>query len=245
MEPSIILTLWSTYVDSLKKTKNIIFNFSKQSQFTTDIVLEGEKLETVKETMLLGTCITDDLKWDKNTEYLVKKANQRMKLLQIASKFTSKYSDLKTIYKLFIRSILEQSAVVWNSSLKVENSDDLERVQKSATKIIMGSKYSDYKDALNSLKLERLIDRRKRLCLNFAKKSLKHEKVRNLFPVKDLKRQLRNTEVFKVNFATTNRYKKSSVPYMQNLLNAMKRQGWISRGVVDLNSYTLYQRFLL
>ena len=87
MEPSIILTLWSTYVDSLKKTKNIIFNFSKQSQFTTDIVLEGEKLETVKETMLLGTYITDDLKWDKNTEYLVKKANQRMKMLQIASKF--------------------------------------------------------------------------------------------------------------------------------------------------------------
>ena len=90
----------------------MVFNFSKQSQFTTEIILKGEKLETVKETRLLGTIITDDLKWRRNTEYLVKKANQRMKMLHIASKFTSKFSDLKTIYKLFIRSIVEQSAVV-------------------------------------------------------------------------------------------------------------------------------------
>ena len=40
-----------------------------------------------------------------------------------------------------------------------------------------------------------------------------------MFPLKDFKKQLRNTEVFKVNFAATNRYKKSSVPCMQNLLN--------------------------
>ena len=64
----------------------------------------------------------------------------KIKHHQAYHKFTSKYSDLKTIYKLFIRSILEQSAVVWNSSLKVKNSDDLERVQKSVTKIIMESK---------------------------------------------------------------------------------------------------------
>ena len=114
-----------------KKTKNIIFNFSKQNQFTTDIVLQGEKIETVKETKLLGTVITDDLKWIRNTEYLVKKANMRMKMLQIASKYTSKYSDLKTIYKLFIRSILEQSAVVWHSSLKVNNLKEYRNQQLS------------------------------------------------------------------------------------------------------------------
>ena len=44
-----------------------------------------------------------------------------------------------------------------------------------------------------------------------------------MFPLKDFKKQLRNTEVFKVNFAATNRYKKSSVPYMQNLLNESEK----------------------
>ena len=138
-----------------KKTQNIIFNFSKQNQFTTNIVLQGEKIETVKEKKLLGTVITDDLKWSKNTKYLVKKANIRMKMLQIASRFTSKYADLKTIYKLFIRSILEQSSVVWHSSLKMSDSKQIERVQKSATNIIMGSKYNGYKNALKYLQLEK------------------------------------------------------------------------------------------
>ena len=54
-------------------------------------------LETLKETKLLGVYLTDDLKWNKNTEELVKSANKRMRLLHLASKFTSKISDLKTI----------------------------------------------------------------------------------------------------------------------------------------------------
>ena len=76
----------------------------------------------------------------------------------------------------------------------------------------MGSKYSNYNHALKYLQFKRLSDRRKELCLNFAQKSLKHEKAKQMFPLKDFKKQLRNTEVFKVNFAATNRYKKSSVP---------------------------------
>ena len=40
-----------------------------------------------------------------------------MLLLNKASKFTSQISDLTTIYKVFIRSILENSCVVWHSSL--------------------------------------------------------------------------------------------------------------------------------
>ena len=173
----------------------------------------------VKETRLPGTIITDDLKWRRNTEYLAKKANQRMKMLHIASKFTSKYSDLKSIYKLFIRSILEQSAVVWHSSLHIKDSDELERVQKSATKIIMGNKYSDYDNALKFLQIDRLSERRKKLCLNFAKKSVKHEKAGKIFPLKQLKKQLRSNELYKVNFASTDRYQKSTIPFLQSLLN--------------------------
>ena len=173
----------------------------------------------VKETRLPGTIITDDLKWRRNTEYLVKKANQRMKMLHIASKFTSKFSDLKTIYKLFIRSILEQSAVVWHSSLHIKDSDELERVQKSATKIIMGNKYSDYDNALKFLQIDRLSERRKKLCLNFAKKSIKHEKAGKIFPLKQFKKKLRSNELFKVNFASTERYQKSTIPFLQSLLN--------------------------
>ena len=38
-------------------------------------------------------------------------------------------------------------------------------------------------------------------------------------PINQSKRQLRNNEVNKVNFANTDRYKTSTIPFLQNLLN--------------------------
>ena len=118
------------------QTENMIFNFSHNNQFTTNIMLKGEKLELVEETKLLGTIITSDLKWKRNTEEIVKDANKRMRLLHAAAKYTSKISDLKTIYNMFIRSKLEHSSVVWNSGLTQDEREDLERIQKAAVKVI-------------------------------------------------------------------------------------------------------------
>ena len=56
---------------NVQKTKNIVFNFSKDSQFTTEIKLNGETIETVSETKLLGTIVTDKLDWNKNTDCIV------------------------------------------------------------------------------------------------------------------------------------------------------------------------------
>ena len=85
-----------------------------------------------------------------------------------------RFEDLKNIYILFIRSILEQSATVWHSSISEENKSDLERVQKTALKIILDQRYKSYKNAFNILDLESLDDRRKYLCLTFARRSSKH-----------------------------------------------------------------------
>ena len=49
---------------NLKKTKNMIFNYSRKYKFSTQVSLEHENIETVKEAKLLGTIITDDLKWN-------------------------------------------------------------------------------------------------------------------------------------------------------------------------------------
>ena len=99
------------------KTKNLIFNYSKNYQFSTDLKLEDEVIETVTETKLLGTIITSDLKWNKNTQSIVKQSNKRMSFLHKASKFTNNYNDLKKIYMLQVRSKLEQSAMLWHFGL--------------------------------------------------------------------------------------------------------------------------------
>ena len=85
----------------------------------------------------------------------------------------------------------------------------LERVQKAACQIILQNDYTSYQDALNTLALETLFDRRESLCLKFAKKGLK------LAQFKDM---------FIVNSARTERYLKSSIPSMQRMLNKHERQ---------------------
>jgi hypothetical protein len=60
-----------------------------------------------------------------------------MQLLYKAA-FKRSKNNLKHMYKTFIRPLLEQAAPVWHSSLSEENSADIERVQKSAVRVIMG-----------------------------------------------------------------------------------------------------------
>ena len=144
-----------------------------------------------------------------------------MELLRKVAGFGAPLEDLKIIYVLFIRSLLEQSATVWHSSLSQENIDDLERVQKSAAKVMLQDKYQGYKNALNKLDLETLAERRESICLNFAIKCTKNTKLFNMFPKNQKKHEMktRNTEVYQVDFSHTNRLQKSSIIYMEKLLN--------------------------
>ena len=203
--------------------KNFVVNFSKNHQFSTEIKLRGQVVETVSQTKLLGTIITNDLSWNKNTDFIVKETNKRMRLLHRASKFTSNISDLKQIYMLQIRSKLDQSAVVWHSSLTKKNIQDLERIQKSAFKCILGKRYVNYDDALNKLQLQSLGERRDAMamCLKFAKQCLKIEKMRDLFPRKVAHHEMakRNSEVFDFVKPKTSRYQLSAIPVMQRMLD--------------------------
>ena len=142
-------------------------------------------------------------------------------------KFHSPHNDPKYISLVYVRSLLEQSSNVWHSSLPIQNKNDLERVQKVALQIILGSDYKTYSNALNFLDLETLKERREHLCLQFAKKCLKNPKMKHLFPLNNRTHEMipRQLEHFQIDKVNTNRLKDSTVPYMQNLLNIdMKRK---------------------
>ena len=136
-----------------------------------------------------------------------------MELVRKVASFTTKIEDLKKIYILFIRKLLEQSST--------ENKSDLERVQKTAFKIILGKRYKTYKYAQNILELKTLNDRRETLCLNFALKSSKNPKTKHMFPLNDKTHgmTMRKSSKFKVQHANNDRLRKSGIVYMQNLLN--------------------------
>ena len=193
-----------------KKTKTMIFNYTENFKFTTRLKLKNENIDVITNTRLLGTIISDDLKWELNTSNLVKKANARMELLRKVASFGTPAEDLKVIYILFIRSSLEQSATVWHSSLTEENCSDLERIQKSALKVILQEKFQGYKKGLAQLGLQTLKYRRKQFCLDFAKKCVKSDKLKHMFPknIKSCEMITRSEELYKVQHANTERLKK-------------------------------------
>lgn len=147
-------------------------------------------------------------------------------MLRKVASFKPSVKDLKLIYIQYVRSILEQSCVVWHSSLSIENREDIERVQKNALRIILRNKYTHYEEALDHLNLESLEERRKHLSLKFALKSTKNPIISNLFQKKEKVHEmiLRKPEIFHVNIANTERYKNSAIPFMQRLLNEHEQE---------------------
>ena len=144
-----------------------------------------------------------------------------MQLLRSVYSFGATNEEIVHLWTVFCRSVLEQACIVWHSSLTNENSEDLERTQKTFWKLILREKYKKYEDSLIHLNLDSLQQRRQNLCLQFAKSGIKHNNMTDLLPEESKlhNMQTRNTNKFKVNFANTGRLKDASIIHMQNLLN--------------------------
>ena len=202
-----------------EKSKFMLVNFTKDYQFNTRLKIEEETLQQVKETRLLGVIINDQLTWHSNTDHIVKKAYTRMILLHNLFDFGLPMTEMINIYILYIRSILESSAVVWHSSITQLEERKIERIQKTALKIILASEYETYEQALLITGLLTLKERRKVLCKKFAKNCIKNEKMSHIFPKHFSIVNTRKQERFYVQPASTERLARSAIPYMQRLLN--------------------------
>ena len=167
---------------------------------------------------MLGVTFENNLSFKKNTQYLIKKAYKRMIILEKLYEFNLPVEEMVNIYILFIRAVVEQSCVVWHSSLCEDDHTALERVQKAALRIILDSENTDYSSALLLTNLETLRSRRKHLCLK-AQKCVKTGKLSDLFPINRKTIHTRPHEKFHVIRAKTDRLARSTVPYLQRLLN--------------------------
>ena len=124
------------------------------------------------------------------------------------------------VYFKQVRSILEFAVPVWNSSLTGENILQIERIQKTALHIILGDCYKSYKSALKLTKVDKLAERRKKICFKFAKNAEKHETFSTWFKLNKLKTATRQDEPKYCRvYSRTVRYEKSPISYLTELLN--------------------------
>ena len=115
---------------------------------------------------------------------------------------------------------------VWAGGLTHEQSQMIERVQKSAFAIILAKGYTSYNNALRVLDRTTLSSRSSEMCLKFANKSLKSTKYQNWFFENKPNQQQAKTRSVKPDFvpveARTKTFGKSPLAYLTNLLNKTK-----------------------
>ena len=86
--------------------------------------------------------VTQDLRWQRNTEYICGKARAKLWIIRRLLEFNL---DIKTLFDVYckeIRSILEMAVPVWHSGLTKKQSMEIERIQKLAFRLIQLCKLS-------------------------------------------------------------------------------------------------------
>lgn len=93
-------------------------------------------MERVSTFKFLGTHISENLTWKHNTNCLIKKAQQRLYFLRVLMKVNLSQQLLISFYRCSVESVLTYNILVWYSSSSVAEKKALQRVIKTAQKII-------------------------------------------------------------------------------------------------------------
>ena len=150
------------------------------------LTIDGTSLlEVVEEFHLLGLVLKSNLSWQANTDQMCQKGFARLWMLRRLKKLGATQSEMIDVYYKQIRCILELAVAVWTPGLTKAEGYQIERVHKCALHVIMGDNYQSYDHAAEFLEVDKLSDRRSKLCLNFARRLEKHPKYSTCFhPVK-------------------------------------------------------------
>ena len=133
--------------------------FKRQPPSPPDLNIAGKKLEVVDETKLLGLTVQSDLCWDLQVNSMVSKSSRRLYMLSRLKRFGVPVGDLVSVYIGYVRPIVEYACPVWHGSINAHQTHKMDRIQRRACRIILGSTYTSYTDALAITGLQSLEER--------------------------------------------------------------------------------------
>ena len=206
------------------KTNAILFNRARKFDFQPRLTIGcSDFLNVVDEFKLLGVMVQADLKWHANTSYMCKKGYSRLWVLRRLKSLGTSATVLLDVYMKQVRCMVEYASPVWSGNLTKGENRQIERVQKAAFSIILGSQYKCYEHALKVFNCETLEDRRKGINLKFAKKSSKHPKFAHWFSFVQsrshgMETRRKHVNAFAPVQARTKTFANSPRAYLTNLL---------------------------
>ena len=194
------------------KCKEIQSCFKRSPPSFTPVEIDGVFFKRVSTVKLLGVTIREDFKWTDHIRSISVKAAKRLYLLRQLKRAGISIKDLNVFYCSVIRSVLEYCCQLFHRSLPSYLSDDLERIQRRAMRIVFP--YLSYNEALKEANIPTLFDRREMLSIDLFKDMVdnKNHKLAELLPPRNVcNRNLRNERIFTVPICRTNRFKDSFI----------------------------------
>ena len=121
--------------------QNVIMTKELRISFTSDcdfppVVIGEECIKLVKDAKLLGVTISGDLTWNAHITEVTKKAAKRLYFLVQLKRARVPQKDLCLFYITCVRSVIDYAAPVFHHALPAYLSQELERVQERAMRII-------------------------------------------------------------------------------------------------------------
>ena len=206
------------------KTKAMIFNTLRNHDVLPQIAAEdGSYIEVVEEQKILGFILRSDLKTISNTEYICKRAYQRMWVLRRLKSLGCPTPELLDVLQQQILSICEGSVAYWGPMITKAESNMLERCLKTGLHIVYQDRYLTFSNALRLAGMKSLKVRRVELLTRFSKKAYQSEKYKHWFCQSEdtggMATRRRQAPLLKPVQCRTQRYSRSSIPVMTKLLN--------------------------
>ena len=157
--------------------------------------------------------ISNDLKWNMHVEMIYRKVAARLYFLRQLKRAKVPANDLLCFYTTCIRPVAEYACPVFHTALPQYLSDQLERLQKRALRIISTNDLS-YKQALEVFNIHTLYDRRETIGNSMFQEisNNNNHKLYSLLPPPYLGMlRTRKNRKFQVSRFKTNRFTDSSI----------------------------------
>ncbi len=134
------LVLWcdnNSLVLNIKKAKEIIVDIRKTGQYKhSPLSIGNEMMERVTDLTFLGVIVSEDLSWSTNTASVVGKAQQRLYYLRKLKSAKIPKQLMVNFYNCAISGVLSYGFLVWFSSCTKAEQQALQRVVRTAGRII-------------------------------------------------------------------------------------------------------------
>ena len=154
--------VWRLEINKSKTKEMVIYFGRKYSNLDIKPTFVGDcEIERVCSFKLLGVVVSSDLTWNEHVSYIVSKASRRIFVIQQLLRAGTVLNDIVTVYCSLIRSVLEYACQVWHSGLTLQQSKEIESVQRRVMRLVLPD--VTYKESLQIVGLEKLATRRENL----------------------------------------------------------------------------------